>query len=558
MIERETGKGMMPRVWSVLLLVLFAVQANAAPGDSRNLNNVSGLDDGQRGMTAQSLTEDLVVGLYTNVNLVDSPREPVEFFHELGATLDFESGPFGLALDFSVLNDDRYSTSEPVTMLGYRFDLREGLVTLDFDPVHIKGGRTRHRDEVDTPYSMFISSYEDGYNPVILEFAYEGERFFYRTRWIEVNRESDLYGRRVPVEGANNNGDPQNIYPWDDIAERYGDGDEETGSGYTTKPFDRGANYMVMGVNLGDWRVGFQESVLYINEVFNPEYFLSPIPQYFTRLYGTKGAADPGVPWRQREDPNIHMGFFTDVTKPEWRAYFQFIMGDINLDFLTYEERTQPQKWAWSIGGERETQYGTFGLFHGGATRYIFAATSVDASRDLYSSQRYEYTYWPDVKFPHADGDRLIDYRENYIGYKYGENNVALMLTYENDFERFHLDSMAEMVVSGAKSPANPWHEYKQRPGRSDGRDANPPLHIFMLDEWPLEWTFRLGADVSRSFGPWTASIGGLVGGVFNELEYEAINTWDAPEPGRYVPGDTSRPLFGVNLGLRYSYEPRW
>lgn len=506
------------------------------------------------GMTARSLD----MGLYTAFSLRDSRSDPVEPFHRLGFDAHYANGPFRVALDFSVINDERYTPAEPDRMQGYRFDFHEGIVELDFDPVVIRGGRTQADDEIDSPYSLFHSGYEDVFAPVTLELSYEDDFFFYRSRWIELNRNSQYYGRRRPVFEGEDIGDLDNFYPWEDVAEQDG-GDGDTTDeiiGYTVEPFERGGNYTVLGVKPGDWRIGFQESVVYINQSFHPEYFLSPLPAYFTQLFISEG----DKPWRQREDENLHMGIFAEYTRPGWAAYGQFLLGDINLNFLSPRDETQPQKWAWSFGGWLDTDIGRFGLYHGGATRYTFQSTSSSRSNpDNFSTQRYEYTYWPAVEFPpdRPEADRrMIDYRENYIGYQYGENNLALMATWEDRFDEWAVDAMIEGVVSGSKSPANPWHDNRRRPGTSENPKDNAPHYIHLLDEWPLEWTVRLGSSISRSFGPWDLTASVLTGGVFNELELRAVdNEYENPEPRLYAPGDTSRPLFQLSLGARYNFS---
>ena len=477
-------------------------------------------------------------GVYTGGHITDR-----DIFHEMGLAGVYDTGLFRMSFDFAARNDDKYVSAEPATMLGYKFDFREGKVQLNLTPVTLTGGRVRHQDEVETPYSLFISSWAPA--AVILELAYEDRFFFYRSRWIELNRNSRNFQQRIPVYRWDQaDGNPEQDPPL------WTPGISGTAYEYWWQPLDRGANYKVYGVRLGDWRFGFQESVVYINQSFHPEYFLNPIPMYFIQLFNTVG----DFPWVQRDDENSHMGFFVDVTRPDWTAYFQFIMGDINLNFLAEEDQSIPQKWGWSLGGTLDTSVGRFGFYHAGATKYLFAATTVES--DNFSTKRYEYAYWPAVEFPFKDTVSAIDYRDNYIGYLYGENNLAFMLTHEAQVNQWWVDTMAEFVVSGSKSPANPWHELSGHPGRY-GR-TNPPHHIHLLDESPLEWTVRLGTTVGRSFGPWDLTARGTLGAVFNELELRVADD-SRPEdqqiePRLYKPGDQNRLLFDVFLGLRYNF----
>ncbi|TVR04531.1 MAG: hypothetical protein EA403_04830 [Spirochaetaceae bacterium] len=479
-------------------------------------------------------------GVYTGGHITDK-----DIFHELGLAGVYNTKLFRMSFDFAARNDDKYVSAEPNTMLGYKFDFREGMVQLNLTPVTLTGGRVQHRDEVATPYSLFISSWAPA--SIILEIAYEDRFFFYRSRWIELTRNSRNFQQRIPVYGwEDSDGNPEQDPPF------WTPGSSGPVEGYWWQPLDRGANYKVYGVRLGDWRFGFQESVVYINQSFYPEFFLSPLPMYFTQLFNTEG----DFPWVQRDDENSHMGFFVDVVKPDWTAYFQFILGDMNLNFLAEEDRSHPQKWGWSLGGTRDTPVGRFGFYHAGATKYLFAATSVAA--DNYSTKRYEYAYWPAVEFPYKGTTNPIDYRDNYIGYLYGENNLAFMFTHEAQVNQWWVDSMAEFVVSGSKSPANPWHELRGHPGRFG--NSNAPHYIHLLNESPLEWTFRLGTTVSRSFGPWDLTAKGMLGAVFNELELRAVpdeppfDEQSKPEPRLYKPGDQNRLLFDFFLGVRYNF----
>ena len=487
------------------------------------------------------------LGIYTGGHITDR-----DIYHELGMVGVYDSGIFRMSMDFAARNDEKYVSAEPITMMGYYFDFREGKVELNLDPLTIRGGRVAHRDELATPYSLFISSWAPA--AIVLELAYEDSFFFYKSRWIELTRNSRNFQQRIPVyewpPPGNGEGNVEQDPPtWPPVD---GDGDL---IGYHWDPLDRGANYKVYGVKLGDWRVGFQESVVYLNQTFYPEYFLSPLPMYFTQLFNTEG----DFPWVQRDDENNHMGFFVDHTVPGSWTYFQFLMGDINLNFLTTQDRSHPQKWAWSFGGTRDTRHGRFGFFHAGATKYTFAATAVRG--DNYSTKRYEYTYWPAVEFPYKETLNAIDYRDNYIGYLYGENNLAFMFTWENQVNQWWVDAMAEFVVSGSKSPANPWHEYRGHPGRFG--DSNAPHYIHLLNESPLEWTFRLGTTVSRSIGPWDFTASAMMGAVFNELQVTAVpddppfDDQSKPEPALYKPSDENRLLFEFFLGLQYNFGVR-
>ncbi|TVR29702.1 MAG: hypothetical protein EA404_14305 [Spirochaetaceae bacterium] len=469
-----------------------------------------------------------------------------KLFDEVGMTAEYNSGLFRVYFDLSLINDDKYEPEEPY-MLGHYFNLKQGTIEFNYRPVSLLFGRTPHRDEIDSPYSMFISSWD--IPATILSVNYEDSFFFYESRWIGLNQNSKWYRS------------PEPIYPYDDYPssppifdpDNPPDGvDPDNPSGVYYRPLDRGANYKVYGIKLRDWRLGFQESIVYINQSFYPEYFLSPLPMYFTQLVNSTS----GKPWTQIDDENSHMGFFVEYTQPRfpnYYGYFQFIMGDINLNMLAPDHDLEhPNKWGWSLGAKRDFSFGRLGLFHAGALKYTFAATS--ANRDNYSMKRYEYTYYPAVEYLFDGGARALDYRDNYIGYLYGENNLAFMATYEGDVNDYWVEGSAEFVVSGSKSPANPWHEYRGHPGRYGEGKLFP-----LLDESPLEKTVRLETSIARSFGAWDWKASAMIGAVFNELEVVDVVTPDddthndKDQPGLYKPGNDNRLLFEFFIGARYN-----
>ena len=76
-------------------------------------------------------------------------------------------------------------------------------------------------------------------------------------------------------------------------------------------------------------------------------------------------------------------------------------------------------------------------------------------------STPYQYTYYPEVEYLLEDGTPMtLEYGDNYIGYKYGENNLAFLVDYANTFSGVEFTAGLEYVISGSKSPANPWFEY--------------------------------------------------------------------------------------------------
>ncbi len=253
-------------------------------------------------------------------------------YENLNSVFRYDYDFFHLIADLSLRNDERYSPGE-VYWLGRYFYINEGGLLFDFDHLSLRAGRFYHRDFIDSPYSLFISSKD--LPAVLADINFSGGPFTYESRWIGLNTRS-LHG-------------------------------------YT----DRGANYKLFALQFGDVRFGFQDFVIYIDYMFDEEYFFSPIPLTFGQLFRM-----PGKPTSQNTNDNNVMGLFVDWRKPLYYLYAQWLVDDISLDFLipTFlrdelgSDRRIPQKWAWSLGGYYEFPFGRLGFYHAGATKYTFQA----------------------------------------------------------------------------------------------------------------------------------------------------------------------------------------
>jgi len=150
-----------------------------------------------------------------------------------------------------------------------------------------------------------------------------------------------------------------------------------------------------------------------------------------------------------------------------------------------------------------------------------------------------------------------IDYTQNYIGYKYGENNLAFLLDYRNKFltgspGKFSLYAALEWVLNGAKSPANPWHEYD--------RWTQIPDPTQLLDG-TVEHVLTLRTRVDRSvnvFGvPFAVFADMEIGMAFNamalepaDVDTELTEAWIyRPQPG------VNEPIYQLSIGLSYLWR---
>lgn len=238
-------------------------------------------------------------------------------------------------------------------------------------------------------------------------------------------------------------------------------------------------------------RLGLQDSAVYTDRAFDEEYFFSPIPHILTQM-----SRYAGKPWSEDSNDNSLTGLFFDWRKPLFYIYAQWLIDDLSADFLIPEflrdefggERRIPQKWAWSLGGYYDFAFGRLGFYHAGATKYTFEATHNDLSFP------YEYTYYPSAEYELKDGTPMtLEYVENYIGYNYGENNIAFLVEYANTFAGVQFGANLEYVISGSKSPANPWHE-----------DTEAGDYTLLLDDAVLEHTLSARVRASWSWRKWT------------------------------------------------------
>ncbi len=437
-------------------------------------------------------------------------------YDQEGLGMAFVGPDFMAGFDFLLVNDKKYTPSEQ-HMRGRYFDLRDGRVVWSPGSLTATAGRLIHRDEVESPYSVFISSAAP--STTVMDLRYDNGFFFYDTRWIELNRQSSLYRQEVPVRDSAGE-------PIDD---------------YVSEPLDRGANYKAYGLQLGNLRLGIQESVVYLNTIFYPEYFLSPLPMYFTQLVNSTA----GKPWTQVANENSMLGFFGEYFGEGWYAYGQFLIDDWNemgIDWLAPGDWNNPAKFAWSLGGTLDTRIGTFGLYQAGASKYTFEPTY--ASETDFNRYPYSYTYYPVTEYTLRDGTvKPILPEDNYIGYKYGENNVALQATYADSAYGFDYGAAAEYVVSGSKSPANPWHELDWHQGQGTK----------LFDESPLEHRLVVSSEISRWFGGFRLQGAAQVGGVWNELALQEVP--GAPEESKiFRPTNTDRFLWELSLEVRYAF----
>jgi hypothetical protein len=461
-------------------------------------------------------TDEAAVGLSAELGIEAGWAED-RLVDTVRGIFSWKGGPAELLVDFSMVRDGVYPSEQPF-LLEHYFQINDSRVSLDFSPLSLKFGRMRNRDVIDNPYSVFLSSKAPA--ALSAELGLDSGPVFYSSRWIMLNARSDqLYAN-----------DTDGTKHWR----------------------DRGTNIKVFGLRLGDARLGFEESVVYLDRFFDAEYFLNPLPEYFVQLFTTS----PGRPWVEQDNTNSLMGFFFDWDRDGLYLSSQFLLDDLNAKFLApilgkfipaLYEVTNLTKIAWNLGARWDTPYGRFAFYQGGATKYTFASTY---AYDSYDDLPYEYTYYPAVEYSRLGTMTALDYTDNYIGYLYGENSLSFRLDYGTTFLRgsageFDFSSSLEWVINGSKSPANPWHEH------TDWTEIGPSIEL--LDEAVLEHILRLKLEAGKSFGDWRIGCSGTVGYVWNALDF--VNSpAPANEPKIYTPNPlVDKAILQLSLGVTYS-----
>ncbi len=403
----------------------------------------------------------------------------------VSATGDFDY--FYLKASIYFCNDGMYYEGSGLSKyyFGFYFDIPYGYLGFKYKNLRIESGRRILSDVVESPYSLFISGERHSAPSALIE--YSSENFLYRTVWI-------LLTKNIP------------------FAENFP---------------DRGMNFNVIALRFGNFRVGFQQSIIYVGRQFDFEYFFNPIPNFLTqyKLYGYK-------PFVQGTDDNSFLGFFGDYKTTDLYMYAQIFVDDFNMNRF-YGGYQNPDEIAWSVGGSFETNYGKFGFYHAGATKYTFEPRVANTG----------YVFYPKtiVKLGSVATRTLLP-EENYVGFKYGENTLAFLFTYENDVWNGRLSAQFEYLLSGSKSYNNPWQEL-----------SNFPYGTHILDEESIEKSLRISISYEKKI------LDALK--IFGKFEYKYI--WNVLKPvlpedgGGYVlkPSSDNEQKVNFILGFQWRFN---
>ena len=434
-----------------------------------------------------------------------------------GVGFTFSSDYFDMGATFHVTNDGKYNPTEFwMSKVGNQyFMLDTGYTRLHAAGLAFEAGWLHALSPIETPYEVFLNPLGPAALGMML--SYENSYFLYESRWIGVNMRSS------------------NPY--------------EYGTDPTTTWQDKGVNYRIIALKFSGFRVGYEESSVYLR-AFDPNYFFSPLPSILTNTLLTQG----GNPWTQggnngQNDGSL-MGLFSDYKSGPLYAEAQLLVDDINLNWL-FPSLYSPNltKLAWSIGGKYTFPFGTIGFWHGGATAYTYEASYSSAT--VANTIPYEYMYYPVVVF----GGNPMDPRDSNIGFPWGENALAFKVTFDTDVLKgsqweFGLSTSIEYVLNGSKSPDNPWHQYQY--------DSQIPDRIQLFNVGGQEFLNNIlivHAGVTKKFGNLEASAAIDIGGDINALSVMQINDGTQNPPPMLTPTPGANYLIlDLILSVRYTF----
>jgi len=420
-----------------------------------------------------------ILALSGNLNL-ELKMDNEKIKDKIEVELEHKKENFEFKLKLPFYNDGRYKFNEDKFYAGHYFIMEEAYTKIKINEyLELKGGRFIQKDEVDSPYSLYFSSEEN--SALSYEMKYEDELFFYKSRWLGLNKNSSF-----------------------DFV-------------------DRGANYKVYGIKFGKYRVGYQDIVVYTDQYFNIEYFLNPLPAYFVQ----EGNHSMDAPWNQGTNENSIMGFFVDRSTIKDYYYIQILIDDFNMNrFFDRDNYQNPDKIAWSLGYRGDYKKGELGIYTAGSTKYTF-----EPMGNKGTNTNYGYTYYPDIEY----GKNEINLSENYIGYKYGENNLSFLVDYKKD----NIYNSIEFVLNGSKSPANPWHEYLT--WDEGGQGAR------FLDDDKLEKELKWNIGIKK--GDWNCNL--ILGRIWNKLRLEEAGIEEENNIEIYRPSSENENVFEMKVSKK-------
>lgn len=423
--------------------------------------------------------------LFYSQNLVSLDNSKL-FSNLFLPSISYETSDFSFNVSLIFSNDGKYPPFMKPFYGDYYIVLTDSGIRFSVNDLYFSLGNLSNYDIVKTPYSLYFSSL--GHSKPTISIKYLDEKFEYETRYVLIS---------------------------------YSDG---------ANFVDKGMNFKYYAIKLGNLRFGYEESIVYASRTnFDLDYFLNPIPNFFVQYVREGSFYKDGI-----FNDNSLMGFFLDYKDSKEYFYIQLLVDDFNANRIFNPNNPTVDKIAWSLGGSKEIYKNlNIGIYHAGSTKYTFQPSS-NSGNPLY----YGYTYYTETEF----GNYVIDYKDNYIGYLYGENNIAFMVDVKWSHEKYMLHSSLEFVLSGTKSPVNPWTE----------NDTYEPGFNLLNDD-VLEKTILLKNSLEKNFGIITLGTNIITGIIFNKLEL--VEADDSVKKSYFLPSNKNETIFDLNFYIKFDYS---
>jgi len=400
--------------------------------------------------------------------------------------ISYESTNFSFDVSLLFSNDGKFPPFMQDFYGNYYIILTDAGIRFSVENLRFSLGNLSNYDIVGSPYSLYFSSL--GHSKPTISIKYLDDKFEYETRYVLISYSNGL------------------------------------------NFVDKGMNFKYYSIKFGNFRFGYEESIVYASRTnFDLDYFLNPIPNFFIQ-YARKRFYENSAIF----DDNSLMGFFADYNDSEKYIYAQILIDDFNANRVFNPDNPTVDKIAWSIGGRKEIGKDlSLGVYHAGATKYTFQP-SKESGNPLY----YGYTYYTEIIFDNY----IIDYQDNYIGYKYGENNIAFLLDIIWTPQNYKVHSSLEFLISGSKSPVNPWGEEETyEPGFN------------LLNEGVLEKTILFKNSIEKNFGKITLGANITTGVILNKLE--VVDSEDSAGKPYFLPSENNEKIFDLAFYLEFKYN---
>ncbi|MDK2812161.1 MAG: hypothetical protein PWQ78_371, partial [Petrotoga sp.] len=226
--------------------------------------------------------------------------------------------------------------------------------------------------------------------------------------------------------------------------------------------------------------------------------------------------------WSEEINDNSIMGFFFDYKDSNYYIYSQLLVDDFNANrFFNPEDTQTPDKVAFSSGLNLASSLGTLGVYGAFATQYTFQPGCGNSSYTVYPESIYYYY--------NDDNEKIIDYADNYIGYKYGENTVSFLVDYDYTYNNwFNLYSSFETVFSGSKSPTE---------------NTAPDEGTYLLDDPLLEKRYVYTIATNFYFNNLEFNLSADMGVIQNKLEFNQV-------ADTFEPSTEDENILKINFGF--------